>query len=189
MDIELQIAILGIIGTIGGTILGWFLNNLSQKGKLDIFISSWKDEFKYYNKSGLLVKSSSIEQTENYLYELSMDLYNSSGNTKIMRNIEIVFAKDNSELKISVPKDNDTEKVLNKLGITYDDIKPINIPPKSVKKITVHDNFKNKNSELNFIWETNNVFLRYVNEKNKVIVVAIKKENYKDYFNNHELEE
>lgn len=186
MDTELQIAILGIIGTIGGTILGWFLNNLSQKGKLNIFISSWKDEFESRGEMGCMVKSSSIEQTERYLYRLSMDLYNSSGETKIMRNIEIVFAKNKCELKSIVPKDDATE-VSSKFSIRYDDIEPINISPKSVKKIVVHNSFGKE--DLNFIWETNNVFLRYINEKNKIKVVPIKKEIYRDYFTNNDREE
>lgn len=31
MNTEIQIALLGIWGTLGGTILGWVLNSLSQK--------------------------------------------------------------------------------------------------------------------------------------------------------------
>lgn len=34
MSIKMQIALIGILGTLGGTILGWLLNSLSQKGKL-----------------------------------------------------------------------------------------------------------------------------------------------------------
>ena len=37
-------AIIGVVGTLLGTILGWILSNLSKRGKLRIF-STWKDEF------------------------------------------------------------------------------------------------------------------------------------------------
>lgn len=185
MSTELQIAILGIIGTMGGTILGWFLNNISQSGKLNIFISSWEDEFDTRDEIGGMVKSSSIEKTEHYSYRATMDLYNSSGETKIMRNIEIIFAKDKIELKNSIPKNDATKTIIHTMVI-YDNIEPINIPPKSVKKIAVHNGFGKES--LNFIWQTNNIFLRYVNEKNRIKIVPIKNENYKDYFNNDDLD-
>ena len=88
MKDEILIALLGILGTLGGTILGWFLNALSQKGKLNVFVTSWKDKFEY-NSVGSMVPSFSKEQTSYYAYNLSLDLYNSSAETKIMSNIRI----------------------------------------------------------------------------------------------------
>ena len=44
-----------------------------------------------YNKDGYTTTSSSIEQAESYVCYLSLDLYNGSGTTKIMRNLEVIF--------------------------------------------------------------------------------------------------
>ena len=44
---EVLITFLGILGTLVGTILGCFLNALSQKGKLNVSVTSWKDKFEY----------------------------------------------------------------------------------------------------------------------------------------------
>lgn len=187
IETEMQIALIGVLGTLGGTVLGWFLNTLSQRGKLDIYISSWKDEFKY-NNIGTMAPSSSIEQTESYNYELSLDLYNNSGEMKIMRNIKVVFSNSKNELYQSIPKDDATRRISHPM-VFYDEVLPINIPSKSVINIKLHNVVWNKNGSLDFIWNTNSIFLRYTDEKNKDKKILIKKEIYKDYFINHKVEE
>ena len=42
MNSEIITALIGVGATIAGTVLGWMLNNLSNRGKLNIFVSSWK---------------------------------------------------------------------------------------------------------------------------------------------------
>ena len=54
--------------------------------------------------------------------------------------------------------------------VFYDDVKPINIPPKAVIKLDLHNGSWNKGGELDYIWRT-------------------KKEDYENYFINHKLEE
>lgn len=186
MSIEMQIALLGILGTLGGTILGWLLNSLSQKGKLYIYVSSWNESFTY-NDHGSMTPSTSIEQTECYDYNLSIDLYNSSGETKIMRDINIVFANNNNILYKSIPEDDSTKRV-NSYIAYYDEVSPINIQAKSIINIALHDSQWNKDDSLAFIWNTNNVYFTYKNEKNKLKKLLIKKVNYKDYFKNHKVE-
>ncbi len=164
MGSEMQIALLGILGTLSGTILGWFLNNLSQHGKLNIFISSWKDKFEY-NKTGRMALSTSIDQTEDYSYSTSLDLYNSSGKTKIMRNIEIVFSNGKEELYCSTPKDYATKRIGGAF-INYNDIMPINISPKSIIHIELLNWLSDSDDTLKYIWDTTHIYLRYINEKN-----------------------
>ncbi len=187
MDSEMQIALLGILGTLGGTILGWILNNLSQHGKLNIFISTWEDKFQY-NNMGRMTLSSNIDQTQDYLYRVSFDLYNSSRETKIMRNIEIVFSNGKKELYCSIPKDEATKRMSSPF-IHYDNVLPINIPPKSIIHIELQNWLSDSDDSLKHIWSTTRVYLRYINEKNRKKKVLIKKERYKDYFANHPMEE
>lgn len=175
MDSEIQIALLGILGTLGGTVLGWILNNLSQHGKLNIFISAWEDKFQY-NNMGRTTLSSSIDQTQDYLYRVLFDLYNSSRETKIMRNIEIIFSNGKEELYCSIPKDESTNQMSGPF-IHYDNILPINIPPKSIIHIELQNWLSKSDDSLRHIWNTTRVYLKYTNEKNRKKKILIKKEN------------
>ncbi len=125
------------------------------KGKLHIYISSWKESFKYNNK-GCLEPSSSIEQTEYYNYNISIDLYNSSRETKIMRNISIIFTNNKTVLFESIPKDNDT-KSINYKFVHYDDVFSLNIPAKSVIHIDLHEGIRD--NSLVFMWNVDCVYL------------------------------
>ena len=84
-------AIFGIVGTILGTILGWLLNSISNKGKLVFSVASWEDSFQRNDNMGSMVPSNSIEETQVYSYKLFLDVYNSSAETLIMRDIRIAL--------------------------------------------------------------------------------------------------
>ena len=74
MDSEITTALIGVGATIVGTVLGWMLNNLSNRGKLNIFVSSWEDKFQHNNSFGEMVPCSNREDVRNYSYEVSLDL-------------------------------------------------------------------------------------------------------------------
>jgi hypothetical protein len=175
-------AIIGVIGTILGTILGWILNSVSSHGKLNVHISSWKEAFEY-NKLGCMALSLSKEQTEYYSYQLTLDLYNSSGEAKIMRNIAIRFSNDKCVLHKSVPKDDNTMRHSGS-GCFYNDIVPMNIPPKSIIQLKLHDGSWHQNGGLDYIWKTKKICLTYIDERNKTKEVSIKSEDYYCYFEN-----
>lgn len=180
-------AIIGVIGTLAGTILGWLLNNISQSGKLSIYVSSFTDSFKH-NKSGYMVVSSSVEQTRYYSYKLILDLYNSSGSTKIMRNITVVFSDGKKDLLRSVPHDDNTRRSSGPAWF-YDEIGPVNIPPKSIIQLSLHRGTWHNDGGLDFIWKTKKVYLTYMDEKNRLKKVKIKSEIYRNYFENHKADE
>lgn len=188
MNSEIATALIGVGATIAGTVLGWMLNNLSKRGKLYIFVSSWEDSFKYKNSIGEMVPCSKCEEVQYYTYKVSFDLYNSSGNTKIMRNIQIVFSDGKNDIEKQTPKDDATERYSHPM-VFYDVVKPINIPPKAVIKLDLHDGAWDRDGKLDFIWETKKVYLVYTDEKNKTRRMLIKAEDYENYFQNHILEE
>ena len=41
---EVVAAIIGVVGTILGTILGWALNSFSQRGKLSVYVLEWEQQ-------------------------------------------------------------------------------------------------------------------------------------------------
>lgn len=187
MDNEITTALIGVGAAIVGTVLGWVLNNLSNKGNLHIFVSYWKDSFKY-NSLGVKVQCIKSEEVQGYTYKCSFDLYNSSGNVKIMRNIQIVFTDGKNDIEKQTPKDNASKRYSNSM-VFYDEVEPINIPPKAVIKLNLHGGAWNKGDELDFIWKTKKIYLVYTNEKNKAKRILIKEEDYSNYFENHKCEE
>lgn len=187
MNSEITTALIGVGATLAGTVLGWVLNNLSNRGKLNIFVSSWEDSFKY-NNIGEMVPCSKREEVQSYSYKVSLDLYNSSGNTKIMRNIQIVFSDGKSDIEQQTPKDDLTRRYVQPMNY-YDNVEPINIPPKAVIKLNLHDGAWDKDGKLDFIWKSKKVYLVYRDEKNKVRRKLIKTEDYGNYFTNHKQEE
>lgn len=188
MDSEITTALIGVGATIVGTVLGWMLNTLSNRGKLNIFVSSWEENFQYNNSIGEMVSCSKREEVQNYSYKVSFDLYNSSGNTKIMRNIQIVFNDGKGDIEKHTPMDDATKRFSNPL-VFYDKVEPINIPPKAVIKLNLHDGVWNENEKLDFIWKSKKIFLKYTDEKNKIRRKLIKTEDYENYFNNHTQED
>lgn len=174
-------AIIGVIGTILGTILGWMLNSFSNHGKINVFISSWKDSFEYNDATGCMAPSLSKERTECYSYQLTLDLYNSSGEAKIMRNIVIIFSDGKCELHKSVPKDDATMRNSGSF-YSYNDIAPMNIPPKKIIQLNLRDGSWYHNGGLDYIWRTKNIYITYIDQNNKTKKVAIKSEDYNCYF-------
>ena len=92
-------AIIGVAGTLAGTALGWFLNVFSNKGKLKIYVSSREDEFEK-NEMGEMVPATNTDDVECYAYKCFLDIYNSSNETKIMRDIQVVFSDEKNEWNI-----------------------------------------------------------------------------------------
>ena len=188
MNSDITTALIGVGATIAGTVLGWVLNNLSNRGKLNIYVSSWKDEFQYNDDIGEMGLCSKREEVQSYTYKVSFDLYNSGGNTKIMRNIQIAFSDGKRDIEKQTPQDDATKRFSSPM-VFYDDVKPINIPPKAVIKLDLNNVSWNNEGELDYIWKTKKVYLIYNDEKNKTKRIFIKSEDYENYFINHTLED
>ena len=109
MNSDITTALIGVGATIARTVLGWVLNNLSIRGKLIFYISLWDDSFKH-NHIGEMIPCSKREEVQSYTYKASFDLYNSSGNTKIMRNIQIAFSDGKSDIEKQTPQDDATKR-------------------------------------------------------------------------------
>ena len=173
-------AIIGVVGTVLGTILGWLLNSLSQKGRLYFYIKQWEDKFEEHEDGGL-TKCTSIESAECYTFSLNLDIYNSSAETKIMRDILVVFANGKQILRAITPKDYATQRYAAH-SYHYDDVGPINIPPKTVINLVLYYYEWDNNKSLKKFFNTNKIFLQYTDEKNQTKKVLISSKNYEYYF-------
>ena len=80
-------SLIGIFGVILCTFLGWFLNKLSLKGKLEIYFINLREKFSHLSSTGFSVDSRNYDEAEMYRCDLSLDINNTSGKQKIMRNV------------------------------------------------------------------------------------------------------
>ena len=170
--------IVGTAGSIFGVFLGWWLNNWSKRGKLNIYLSEWKDQFKR-NQFGVSGNSPSKAEAESYHFYCSLDLHNSSSEAKIMRDFKIVYRNKYKELWADYPLD-DSTTVRTSVGYSSDDLCVVNIPPKSVVKINFHNSLHSKET-LSVLWDTISIFLEYKDENNKKKVKLLKVENFNEY--------
>ncbi len=187
-QIELIIpAVIGVIGTLLGTVLGWVLSSLSKRGKLKVF-PSWRDEFQHEDGVGGFAISKRREEAKLYSYHFSLDLYNSSGEPRIMRRIEVAFSENRKELFRDTPKDDSTGHSSGPVRF-YDDILPITIPAKTVITVRLHGGFWNSEEYFSKIWSTKKVFLKYRDARDREKRVLIKKDDFSRYFENHHVDE
>ena len=175
--------IIGVIGTLLGTVLGWVLSNLSQRGKLNIY-PTWRDEFRHNDGYGGMAKSRNQDEAKLFMYYLTLDLYNSSGEPKIMRKIEVAYFRDKHELFRDTPDDDSTGRSNGAIRF-YDKILPITIPAKTVYTIKLHGGFWDSEDKFSQIWETNKVMLAYRDDRDKEKKIIIVKDDFDHYFENH----
>lgn len=165
-------AVIGIIGTLAGTILGWFLNNISRRGKIKAFVVEW-DERCELNDTGRMVDSPSYEEAEYYSYSITLDIYNSSSDTKIMRDFRMEFLKAHKVVVADEPLNAD-----DKGELFYRAMGVLNVPPKSIVPLHLCGGFWRSNFELfDEINVSSKVRLSYRDDKNvdKHIMVDVLK--------------
>ena len=106
-------AIIGVGGTLVGTALGWWLNTLSNRGKIDIFCKKWDVEFET-NINGVLARTEDIEKAEYFDFNVEaeyLDKYHLS--LKDYPGIDWEKLRVSSALKIKAKVNiNDTEIIL-----------------------------------------------------------------------------
>ena len=70
-----------------------------------------------------------------------------------------------------MPKD-DATRCLNGPVAFYDNVAPLNVPPKQILQLKLHDGAWHTNGGLDFIWNTQIVYLTYCDEKGKEMNMA-----------------
>ena len=163
---------ISVLASLLGVLLGFFLNNLSRRGRIKIFqnnISIYY--FEREPSGGFSHQKEMTDKTEIVEILLNLDFYNTSNYTrKIARDVKINIINQKSNFKLRL-KNNETTKVMAGM-IHKDDLKNINLLPNELKNLSisfgVNENFDEfKNSP----WE-----LVYYNENNKLVKVKINKE-------------
>lgn len=159
--------------TMLGTLLGWCLNNVSQKGKLHIYLDSFESFFMRTDGMGGFDESISKEEAEYYNYDIVLDIYNSSRDIKIMRDIKVTFYNNKECLLKSIPQ----KGRYNKFGGSIERVSVQNFAPKSVETVKLNGGLSRDNIEETWkqFLKANRVVLEYTDEKNKLRTKTIRK--------------
>ena len=174
-------AIIGVGGTLLGTALGWWLNTLSNRGKIDIFCKKWDVKFET-NNNGFIVKTEHIKKAEYFNFDVELEVINHSGDIKIIRDVQILFQDSNGKiLKTIIPNDTSLRTYSNHF-CSHKEVKPFNVYGKSIISISLDKGFNDRDSKFDFIFDTEKIFLQFRDELNNVKKVLLKEGNVKDYY-------
>lgn len=171
--------IIGVVGSLAGGIIGWWLNNLSRGGSISIFPQNGVYS-EFLNEEGFPAVSLDLAKTFNY--KISLDIYNSSSDTKIMRCVEVVFFNDKKEMYTTTPYDKANKKIIDKklpLPPVHNKVELINVPAKHA--VTVHLYGWVGKENLKQVHKSTSVYLRFKDEKDKCQLRLIEKKDYSQY--------
>lgn len=156
-------AIIGIIGTLSGVILGAIINQIARSGGLKIYSNDFNISFEKQSEHGDLVPQDQIDsKTISVSIEFCLDLFNSSSQQKVGREICLVLKKDGKELNEKI-KDLSTIRYSQYSSHT-DQLINFNIPPKTIENLKLAAYIKKENYD----WIEGSIFFfEFRDSKNK----------------------
>lgn len=173
MSESILTALIGIVGTVLGTVLGWVLSTFSRWGRLELYTSVWHESFEF-NNVGVMTPSATFDEAEAYFYQLTLNIYNSSCNNMIIRNLRIEFLNGNKVVLSDNPKNSDSGHSVPGGVVFHSDFEILNVPPKSVVPLHLHGGVWRSGFEgferLNFV---DCVRIAYKGEKDTDLYVQI----------------
>lgn len=166
-------AIVGLFGVALGFVLSW----LQQKGKLTVYIVDFSPTLVCTNKVGKLVESNNSNNVRIYSYKLLLQIYNSSADVKIMRNIRVLFRKGKKTIKETHPYNALLSADRRESGDFQFPF--FNVSPKSIEQLELACVLRCETDDLSFLKEVDNIVLSYQsNRKEKTLYVPIKRNDY-----------
>lgn len=148
---------ISVLASLLGVLLGFFLNNLSRRGRIKIFQNNISIYYFEREPSGGFSRQKEItDKTVSVSVKMNLDLYNTSSySRKIARDIKMKFKGEHGTSFSNLNK-------LNNINLLPNELMNLSI------SFGVNENFDEfKNSP----WE-----LVYYNENNKLVKVKINKE-------------
>lgn len=173
--LECKDAIIGVLSTLLGVIVGWLLTELSRKGKLVIRKRDTK-RCRFYDENGTPDKYD--EKSVKFEYKFELEVCNLSLDMRTMKDLQVVFCGKKNKVKLDadVTKDKQSLVELECNG------KIVNLPPRATAILNL-EVIRDKNTavllkkgiceaaqrktDLQAIHNSTKLFLLYKNEKNK----------------------
>lgn len=163
-------AVIGVGGTLLGTILGWWLNAFSNHGKISASLLTWN--FKLQRINSIPETGDEIKE---FVIGLKIDIQNNSNSYRFMRNINLVFFnEENKTHKILIPFDNALTIRKEPFSTTYKQILPLNLAPKSIIQKSLSLRLSYTTEKWLQISQANAVYLQYRNEKDKIKKILLR---------------
>lgn len=184
MDITIICALIGVGGTILGTIIGAFLpllvGKISNYGKLKVYQVATKINYMELGGSNRV----EIENLVSFKMAITIDVYNKSKEIKIMRDIKLLLCCDNQENLVAVPNDLKSQRGN---GVTYNisQFHNINFQPQTLQTLYCEINCK---GDIKQIFKSDKLMLEYIDEREEEHKVQISNINMFDMFENYDLE-
>lgn len=128
----------GIIGTVIGAFLGWFLSQLNRIGKLSFFANNFNLEYYEQDKGGAICKGNLNDKTMYGIFSFDLDVINTASNNRMLRKIHCLFNYSNNKLTKEID-DIESERIVAQ-RVDYDKFEIMNIQSKSVvkKKLSIY---------------------------------------------------
>ena len=150
MSETLWSAVIGVGGTLLGTILGFLLGKITW-GRLHVKIDTKNKDFDFIQNKQILHKLT-----------LGIKLYNASGKNKIVNDGKLKFVNQDGHSLVVPIKDLDTLKV-ERFGHVIQEAGTINITPKSTAYI--NGQLRLRDNEMDLAKQAKTIFFQYQNAK------------------------
>ena len=166
--------IIGVSGTLLGTILGFFLHQIVRIGKIKVFKNKVDCKLFIRDSSGNFRQVKSItDKVVRLSITFDLDALNTSDYSRqIMRDIKLVT--QNKNIKQYFTFINEKTRYYNGISTVADKLQNINLNPRELRNLELSVSI-NKNIELIL---NSNWFLEYKNLKNKTLMIRLKKTRY-----------
>ena len=163
-------AIIGVAGTVIGTILGWVLARLNT-GRLYVSLADY--DIQCYRTDDLThISGKAKHELYGVRFQFTIRLYNSFQINRAIRDCELVFIdRQGAEIGTDKVKDYSTGHSFGG-GVRYDELSVVNIPGYESKDI----NAITYVSDIDMLYRTGRIEFRYKTDKLKT-----KKLDYKQY--------
>ncbi len=164
--------IIGVSGTLLGTILGFFLSQIVRMGKIKIFKNQVNHKLFIRNSSGGLLHQ--VNSLTDNVVELKIffdiDVLNSSDYSRqIMRDIKLIIP--NKNIKQEHTFINEKTRKFNGISTVVDKLQNIVLNPRELRNLELSVSFNNNiGLILNSKW-----FLEYKDLKNKTLKIELNK--------------
>lgn len=164
-------ALIGVIGAALISIVGW----LSKKGRVIVTVTRSEHRVMKKDGEGGFVSRSERDDAVLYSYELELDLYNSSSEARIMRNITLGYRAEGKRLFSHTPMDSSTRRFVGSMTF-HDPVSALNLQPKCVSHVRLLGSIWNTDERFSKLWDVDEIVLTYSDETGHVTKVPIDKQ-------------
>jgi hypothetical protein len=150
----------GIIGVVFGSVATLVTSHLLKNiGQLHIYFDYWDAYYQGRDSSGGVKRVDPGDQPFTFEFFFEVDIYNSSDNFKILRNVCASFERKGKEQLETL--------LYQSKSLKIDEIKVVNVSPKTILHFDLYGYIGE--DQLDKILNADKVYLKFLNEKNRTI--------------------